>query len=390
MEDLHLIDPDLPVIILTGYGSIENAVNAMKKGAFNYLTKPFDKRELLLQLESALKTRALTAQIKRLKEFCAEKYDFKNIVVHSDKMRKVLDEVALIAKTDSTVCILGESGTGKELIARAIHAASERNEKEFTAINCAAIPETLLESELFGYEKGAFTGAVKSSKGLFSRADKGTVFLDEIGDTPLSIQTKLLRILQEQEFYPVGGRDPVRVDVRILVATNKDLQNEVKEGRFRNDLFFRVHVVPIYLPPLRERKEELPALAAHFLEKYSAATEKMVKRFSPTAMRKLMLYDWPGNIRELENVIECAVVLTNKDVITEEFVLFSRLGEEPSGQLESYKKAKETFERNYISRAMELSNGNISKAAELAGKHRTDVYYLLKKYNLSPEDFREI
>src|SRR3989337_2809851 len=242
MEELHSINPNMPVILLTAHGSIESAVEAMKKGAFDYLTKPFNPQELLVQLERALEKRRLTTEIERLKGLLKEKYDFQNIVAKSEKMQHVLELVSHIAKTDSTVYIYGESGTGKELIAKALYLASERKDKPFVAINCAAIPETLLESELFGFEKGAFTGAIRDSKGLFAQAHQGTIFMDEIGDMPLSIQAKLLRVLQEQQFYPVGSEKPIKVDVRIIVATNKDLEAEVTNGSFREDLFYRIHV----------------------------------------------------------------------------------------------------------------------------------------------------
>src|SRR5512139_3949774 len=245
MEELHLVLPEMPVVILTAYGSIESAVEAMKKGAYSYLTKPFDAPDLLLQIEKALENRRLTTELKRLQTLLKEEYDFTNIVARSEKMRKVLEAVSQVAKTDSTVFIHGESGTGKELVAKAIHLASERSSKPFVAINCAALPEPLLESKLFGHEKGAFTGAVRSTRGLFTQAHEGTVFLDEIGDMPLLIQAKVLRVLQERQFYPIGSEKVKEVDVRVIVATNKDLEGQVKHGFFREDLFYRIHVIPI-------------------------------------------------------------------------------------------------------------------------------------------------
>ena len=269
MEKLHAIFPGMPVIILTGHASVEGAVDAMKRGAYTYLTKPFDPRELILQIGRALESCKLASENQMLKGMLKEKYDFANIVAKSDKMQRVLEAVSRIAKTDSTVYIHGESGTGKELIAKAIHLASPRKDKPFVAINCAAIPETLLESELFGHEKGAFTGAVRSTKGLFTQANEGTLFLDEIGDMPLSIQVKLLRALEERQFYPVGGEKPVQVDVRVVVATKKDLVEEVKKGQFREDLFYRIHVIPIVLPTLKDRIEDIPYLVDHLLKKIS-------------------------------------------------------------------------------------------------------------------------
>jgi two-component system response regulator GlrR len=388
MEELHLIVPEMPVIILTAHGSIESAVEAIKKGAYSYLTKPFEPQELLCQIERALENRSLTSEIKRLKGLLEERFDFPNIVAKSEGMQRVLEVVSRVAKTESTVYIHGESGTGKELIAKAIHLASERKNKSFVAINMAAIPETLLESELFGHEKGAFTGAVRSAKGFFSQAHEGTILLDEIGDTPLSTQSKLLRVLQERQFYPVGSDKPVGVDIRLIVATNKNLEEEVAQGRFREDLFYRIHVIPIYLPPLRERKEEIPLLIEHFLKKLSFQMKKEVKGLTPQAMQKLMLYDWPGNVRELENTIEYAVAMTRQDVITEDLILQTKgvVSQEP---LKPLKEARDAFEKSYLIYLLELCKGNVSKAAKLAGKYRADFYDLLKKHDLNLSNFKK-
>lgn len=386
MEEMHSINPYMPVIILTAHGRIESAVEAMKKGAFNYLNKPFDAQELLLQIERAMENQRLVSDVRRLEGLLKERYDFKNIVTRSEKMQRVLDLVSRIAGTDATIYISGESGTGKELIAKAIHLASERRDKPFVAINCAAIPETLLESELFGYEKGAFTDAKRSHGGLFAQSHEGTIFLDEIGDMLLSIQAKLLRVLQEKKFYPLGSGRPVEVDVRVIVATNKDLEAEVKNGSFREDLFYRIHVVPIDLPPLRERKEDIPPLAEHFLKEISQRMKKDMKGISAMAMQKLMLYDWPGNVRELENTIEHALAITQHDVISEEIILPAKnLPVEP---LNPFKEAVEDFKRGYVVRLLEFTKGNVSKAAELAGKYRADFHNLVKKHNLKPEDFK--
>lgn len=386
MEEMHSINPYMPIIILTAHGSIESAVEATKKGAFNFLNKPFDPEELLLQIEKAMENQRLVSEVRRLEGLLKEKYDFKNIVARSEKMQKVLDFVSRIAGTDSTIYISGESGTGKELIAKAIHLASGRRDKPFVAINCAAIPETLMESELFGHEKGAFTDAKGSYQGLFARSHQGTIFLDEIGDMSLSIQAKLLRVLQEKRFYPLGSGKPVEVDVRVIVATNKDLENEVKNGSFREDLFYRIHVVPIDLPPLRERKEDISPLAEHFLKEISHRMKKEIKGISAMAMQKLMLYDWPGNVRELENTIEHAAAITQNDVISEEIVLSTKdLTAEP---LKPFKEAVEEFKRGYVVRLLEFTKGNVSKAAELAGRYRADLYNLIKKYNLRPEAFK--
>jgi two-component system response regulator GlrR len=400
MESVHAISPDVPAIILTAHGTIENAVEAMRRGAYGYLTKPFEPRDLLLQIERALEHRRLNSEIKRLKELLEERFDFANIVARSGKMRAVLDIVTRIAKLDSTVHIQGESGTGKELVAKAIHLASDRKDQNFVALNCAALPETLLESELFGHEKGAFTGAVKTTKGLFTQAHGGTLFLDEIGDMPLATQSKLLRVLQERQFYPVGSEAPVEVDVRVIVATNKDLEEQVKKGLFRDDLFYRIHVIPIYLPPLRERKEDILPLAEHLLKKCTAQMKRDVKAIAPDALRKLMMHDWPGNVRELENTIEYAVAMTQQDTITEEYVLPAKvlLPDETNSHdrgsgcdeiIKPLKDARDAFEREYLTQVLALTEGNVSHAAKLAGKYRADFYDLLKKHQLSVTEFKK-
>jgi len=388
MEEMHAINPYMPIIILTAHGSIESAVEATKKGAFNFLNKPFDPEELLLQIEKAMENQRLVSEVKRLGGLLRERYDFQNIIARSEKMRKVLELVSRIAGTDSTIYISGESGTGKEVIAKAIHLASERRDKPFVDINCAAIPETLLESELFGHERGAFTDAKRNYRGLFAKSHQGTIFLDEIGDMSLSIQAKLLRVLQEKRFYPLGSGKPVEVDVRVIVATNRDLEAEVKNGSFREDLFYRIHVIPIDLPPLRERKEDIPLLAEHFLREISQRMKKDIRGISPMAMQKLMLYDWPGNVRELENTIEHAVAITLHDVISEEIVLSTK--DLPEKSLKPFKEAVEEFKRGYIVRLLEFTKGNVSKAAELAGKYRADFYNLVKRHNLKPKDFKNL
>ncbi|HUJ18955.1 MAG TPA: sigma-54 dependent transcriptional regulator [Nitrospirota bacterium] len=388
MTEAHHMSPGLPVIILTAHGSIESAVEAMKKGAFTYLTKPFDARELVLSIERALENRRLTTEVSRLKELVRERYDFENIVARSGEMQKVLESVTRIARTDSTVFIHGESGTGKELIARAIHVTGARKEGPFVAINCAAIPETLLESELFGHEKGAFTGAVRNSKGLFVQAHEGTIFLDEIGDMTLATQAKFLRVLQERQFFPVGGERPVSVDVRVIVATNKVLENEVAEGRFREDLYYRIRVIPIELPPLRERKDDIPVLAEHFLKKFGGSMKKTITGLTPRALQKLMLHDWPGNVRELENTIEYAVAMAHQEIITDDLVLPAKDGS-TDGQIKPLKEARDDFEKDYLIQLLEVTRGNVTKAAELAGKYRADFYNLLKKYVISPLDFKK-
>jgi two-component system response regulator GlrR len=403
MEKLHALFPGMPVIILTGHASVEGAVDAMKRGAYTYLTKPFDPRELILQIGRALESCKLASENQMLKGMLKEKYDFANIVAKSDKMQRVLEAVSRIAKTDSTVYIHGESGTGKELIAKAIHLASPRKDKPFVAINCAAIPETLLESELFGHEKGAFTGAVRSTKGLFTQANEGTLFLDEIGDMPLSIQVKLLRALEERQFYPVGGEKPVQVDVRVVVATKKDLVEEVKKGQFREDLFYRIHVIPIVLPPLKDRIEDIPYLVDHLLKKISQQMKRDVNGLTPKAMEKLMQHDWPGNVRELENTLEYAVTMTQRDVVTDDLVLQTKVSTgavattgdtiqaqllPTNGSFKTLKEARSEFERAYLVRLLHSCNGKATRAAEIAGKYRADFYDLLKKHDIKLAEFK--
>lgn len=389
MEELHLKHHDLPVIILTAHGSIESAVEAIKRGAYTYLTKPFDARELSLHIARALENRRLNSEITRLRGLLSERFDFKDIVAKSEKMRKVLDTVSRIADTESTVYIYGESGTGKEAIAQAIHLASARKDKAFVAVNCAALPETLLESELFGHEKGSFTGAIKTSKGLFTQADKGTMFLDEIGDMPLSIQAKLLRVLQERQFHPVGSGQMLEVDVRIIVATNKNLADLVKQGLFREDLYYRIHVIPIELPPLRERKEDIPLLTNHFMQKFNSRMKKEVKGLTPLAMQKLMSHEWPGNVRELANTIEFAVAMTRQDTIPDELILPALSGE-TEDTIKPLKNAKDAFEKAYLVRLLEITRGNVTMAANMAGKYRADFYSLLKKHELDVSAFKDL
>ncbi len=387
MQGLHHINPEMPVIILTAHSSVKSAVEAIRMGAFNYLTKPFDLDELLLQIERALENRRLHSEVKRLEGILEERYTFSNIIANSRKMQSVLSLVSRIAPTDSTVCIYGESGTGKELVAKAVHFASARKDKAFIAINCAAIPETLLESELFGYEKGAFTGAVKNSRGFFAQADGGTLFLDEIGDMPLSLQPKILRVLQERQFYPLGSEKPSDVDFRLIVATNKDLETEVARGTFRDDLFYRIHVIPVSIPPLRERKEDIIPLAEHFLKKTSERMSKNVEGLTPMAIQKLMLHEWPGNVRELENAIEYAVATSRRDLISDDVIL-PQTQHIPTSP-KPFKEAKEEFELEYLNWVLQTAEGNVTRAAELAGKYRADFYSLLKKHDLKPDAFKK-
>jgi two-component system response regulator GlrR len=388
MMSLREVDPDLPVIILTAYGTIESAVEAMKEGAYSYLTKPFDYRELLIQIRNGIEKAKLSREVKRLRSMLRVDFEGQSIIGQSEAMKRVFEAVALAAETDSNVFISGESGTGKGLVAKALHQLSERKDKPFVPINCAAIPATLLESELFGFEKGAFTGAIANKKGLFVQADGGIIFLDEISEIPPPMQGKLLKALEEKEFYPLGSHRTAKVDVRIVSASNKDIEKEVEKGTFRGDLFYRVHVIPIRVPPLRERKEDIPLLVEHFLDKVARKLKRSVKGLSPAALQKLMIYSWPGNVRELENMIECAVVMTPEEIIPEEMIILpgQELGETA---FKTLKVSKQDFEKNYLIQLMKISRGNVSQASKLAGKYRADLYELLEKYRINPLDFRQ-
>ncbi len=386
MKELHQHQTQLPVLILTAHGCIPNAVQAMKKGAYGYLTKPFDDKELQESIDKALTTKRMGEEIHRLQLLVNELYGLENVVARSPQMHAVLQQVARVSKTDTTICISGETGTGKEIIARVIHCNSPRASKPFMAVNCAAIPETLFESELFGHLKGSFTGAYQNKRGLIHSADKGTLFLDEIGEMPLSLQGKMLRAIQNREILPVGGQVPIKVDVRILAATNKDLELAVREGRFREDLYYRIHVVPLHLPPLRERREDIPFLAQFFLKRHAEHHHKVVKGFSPEATQRLLTYAWPGNVRELENTIERAVVMSLHETITLEFLPLSPQAITQSGSLQPLTEAKEAFERDYLKDLLRATQGNISRASQIAGRYRADFYKLLKKYGLHPAD----
>jgi two-component system, NtrC family, response regulator GlrR len=392
LQELLQMHPHLPVIILTAHGTISSAVEATKLGAYDYLTKPFDAKDLLHRIDKALEVRRLKGEVARLRTLVHERYHFDHIVASSAQMQQVLHQVTQIAVTDSIVCLYGESGTGKELIAKTVHTSSHRAQGPFIAVNCGAIPEGLLENELFGHVKGAYTGADQAHSGLLQQADGGTLFLDEIAELPQALQVKFLRVLQEREFYPLGAGRPAKVDIRVVTATNKDLWQEVKEGKFREDLYYRIHVIPIFLPPLRERPEDISLLAQTFLLRFNKQMNKTIQGFAPEALQRLMLYEWPGNVRELANAIERAVVLAPDTLITADLLLLGRTTPEPSssrGDFVPLKDAQEALERSYLLQVLTATRGNVSRAAALSGKYRGDFYKLLHKHGLLPETFRE-
>jgi len=384
-QGLH---PHLPVLYLTAHGTIETAVEAMRRGAAGFVTKDFEDEELRTEIEHALKQAALRRRVARLEELVGERFAFENIIGSSAPMRDVLQQVQRVARTNSTVLITGESGTGKELIVRALHTHSPRAERPFVAVNCGALPETLLENELFGHVKGAFTGAADSKIGLLSVANGGTVFLDEVGEIPLTTQVKLLRVLQEREFTPLGSTESLKVDIRIVSATNLDLKEEVKAGRFRSDLFYRLGVIPIHLPPLRDRREDIPPLVNHFVRTFNRMLGNNVTGVHADAMRALMRYNWPGNVRELENVVERAMVMAEGDVVQVQDMLFdSQLNEAPRGsspaEILRYADAKAAFEREFLNNLLTTTRGNVSEAARVSGRIRSDLYTMMKKHGIN-------
>ena len=386
-EELMQIQPGLPVIILTAHGSIPNAVEAMQRGAFGYLTKPFDDKELKATLDKALIQLRMTREIQRLKSLVKELYGLENVIARSPAMQRLFQQVAQIADSDATILLTGETGTGKEVLARVLHANSRRSKGPFVALNCAAISETLFESELFGHIRGAFTNAVAAKRGLFQSANGGTLFLDEIAEMSLPMQVKLLRAVQEREVREVGADYATKVDVRIITATNKDLAESVKAGTFRHDLYYRVSVVPLAIPPLRERKDDIPLLAQHFLKQSAKRSNKDVRGFAPAAMHRLMVYPWPGNVRELENAVEKAVVMSRQDMVLPE--LLPTAGVASDIGLKPLTEAKEEFERSYLRNVLQMTGGNISRAAQFAGRYRADFYKMLKKYGLHPSMLKD-
>ena len=377
LKELQTRSPGLRVIIITAHGTIPDAVTATQHGAFGFLTKPIEKDELMSLVERALK---VSGSVEVDEDWASE------IITRNQAMKEVMQQAKMVAATDARVLITGDSGTGKELLAQAIHKASDRRNKPFVAINCSAMAENLLESELFGHEKGAFTGATRSHNGLFRSAEGGTLMLDEIGDMPMRLQVKLLRVLQESQIRPVGSTQAVQIDVRVISATHRDLQKLMRQGTFREDLYYRLNVVNIKLPTMDDRREDIPLLVAHFLQQISRESDQERKVYAPEAVEMLVTAEWPGNVRQLFNVVRQNVALSRSPVISGELVQQS-LGEH-AGKLASFSDARDEFTRNYLSQILQITTGNVSQAARLAKRNRTDFYKLLARHDLNPDAFK--
>jgi len=387
LVEIKRFNPAIPVVIMTAYASVETAVKALKEGAYDYLTKPLDFDELKIIMERAMEHSRLQEENRYLRESLASQFDRRNIIGRSAPMTRLMETVTQVAPSEATVLITGESGTGKEMIAGAIHFNSRRKEGPFVKINCAAITETLLESELFGHEKGAFTGAERRKEGKFRQADRGSIFLDEVSEMSLAMQVKLLRVLQEREIVRVGGEEVIKIDVRVIAATNKELIREIQAGRFREDLYYRLNVVTLHVPPLRERRDDIPLIAQHFLTLFAEKNHKNIKGFTPRAMDRLLKYNWPGNVRELMNAVERGVVLSRSEYLgEEEFSLVfqdrPRSTETRAQPIVAEAPSLETVEKETILRALETSGGNKSEAARRLGITRRTLHLKLKKYGM--------
>jgi len=369
--------PGIEVVIITAYASIPTAITAMKEGAYDYIEKPFCPERAELLVKKLAEHQELVEENLSLRQKLEDHYRFENIITKSAKMQRVIEVIKVVAKSNATVLITGESGTGKELVARAIHSQSNRRSKPFIAVSCAALPESLLESELFGHEKGSFTGAYAQKKGKFEFAEGGTLFLDEIGEMSANIQVHLLRVLEEKEFTRVGGNEPIKVDVRVLSATNKDLRKAIEKQEFREDLYYRLNVVNIELPPLRERREDVPLLAQHFLNKFALENRKEISGFSPEAIELLLDYDWPGNVRELENAVERAVILAKDSLITVDDLPQESLS---LGYSTASKRSIKEVEKEHILNVLHRTGDNYSEAARILGISRMTLYNKAKEY----------
>lgn len=382
LNAINRAHPTLPVIMLTAHGSIPDAVRATQNGAFGFLTKPFDSQALLQQIASALKINGLQETFT-----LSETTNWRQaLLTRSPLMESLLEQAKLVANTDASVLIQGESGTGKELLARAIHLASARNNGPFVAINCGAIPENLLESELFGHSKGAFTGAIHKHTGLFESANKGTLFLDEIGDMPKTLQVKVLRALQERIIRPVGSTEEVAIDVRIISATHRNLAVAMREGHFREDLFYRINVVGLNIPSLSERREDIGLLANHFIQLFNQKYKKTVHGFAPDALALLISVEWPGNVRQLQNVIEQTVVLSSTKLIP--INLLQKTLQETANHIMPFDTAKQQFEQQYLISLLKATQGNVAQAAKLAKRNRTEFYRLLERHHIQANTFK--
>jgi len=392
LKQIKQISPGIPIIIMTAYASVDTAVDALKAGAFDYLTKPLDIEELKILVKKALRYFQLEQENRDLKDRLHDRFDFSNIIGRSPAMATLFDTLSLVAPSDATVLIHGESGTGKELVANAIHENSLRNDRPFIKVNCAALPETLLESELFGHEKGAFTGADSARKGRFAHAHTGTIFLDEIGEMSPATQAKILRVLQEHEFEPLGSNRSVQVDIRVIAATNRDIASDIEKGTFRKDLYYRLNVVGIQIPPLRERQDDILLLADYFLKKYTEKNRKPIKGFTPRAADALMRYDWPGNVRELENTVERAVILSREEMITPELFpeainasVEALVESEPETPRVPYgDRSLKALEERMILQTLEETGGNRTKTADILGISRRALQLKLKKMGINP------
>lgn len=395
LETLKVLDPNVVVVIITAFGKEEISAEAMKKGAFYFLTKPIDNRLLLMIIDKAISHRKLLTENILLKKFVEEKTKGKELIGNSEAVKNILKKIRQVCNTKTNVLIEGETGTGKELVAKMIHKLSNRNKFPFVAINCSSIPSNLLESEFFGYKKGAFTGADRDKDGLFKQADKGTIFLDEIGDLPLELQGKLLRVIQEREFRPIGSNSSINIDIKVIAATNTPLIKLVKDSKFREDLFYRLNVIKIEIPPLRERKEDIIPLAKHFVEQFSVENNKIIEKVEKKFFEVLLDYHWPGNVRELQNVVERAVVLCEDGTLTEELIEFNVLKEDKGFNFEhivlpddgvNLKKVVSEFERNLILRALKKTGGNQKKASTLLNLNPPTLNEKIKRLGIEVED----
>jgi DNA-binding NtrC family response regulator len=389
MERFRKLYPSLPIIIITGFGTIERAVEAMRKGAYDFITKPFELDKIRTTVKRALEYGELHHELNHLRKEVQNKYAFNDIIAKSKCMQNIFRLIDQIADSMATVLVQGESGTGKEMLARAIHYRSERKDKPFLAVDCSAIPESLLESELFGHTKGSFTGAFTARRGLFEEASEGTIFLDEVGDISIATQCRLLRVIQEREVRPVGSNQTSKIDVRIITATNKDLRELIKKQVFREDLFFRIAIIPIHLPPLRERKEDIPLLCAHFIEKYSRINKKKAKGISREALLALTQYEWPGNVRELENTIERALLICGDGQIELQHLFMNQImmgdssdKEAQAQEQNTLNRAIEKSEKDFILQVLNTVNFNRTHAAKILGISRRTLYDKIEKYNL--------